>query len=211
MNKKIYFNSNYIEFVYDKSEILQNKSIKIINLVKSSDKELTDVITDFLVDTMSYVVYFYDRNFDDVLIIFKKKFFYIEASGGLIQKSTQFLFMQRLGFWDLPKGKLEKKESIQDAAIRECEEECGIKNLQIISQLSSTFHIYKYKNSYALKQSHWFFMQTKYSKKLKPQKEENISEVKWFTKEQLTSTILNDTYLTIKDVINEAISLSIIK
>ena len=111
-----------------------------------------------------------------------------------------------MGKWDLPKGKLEKKETIENAAIRECEEECAVENLKIVKQLASTFHIYPYKTGYALKQTYWFYMQTNYAKKLKPQTEENIDEVKWFSENEVKQIAFNDTYLTIKDVILEALT-----
>ena len=111
----------------------------------------------------------------------KVSFLYIEAAGGFIERDKRFLFIHRLGKWDLPKGKLEKKETIENAAIRECEEECAIKNLKIVKQLASTFHIYPFKTGYVLKQTYWFYMKTNYAEKLKPQTEENIDEVKWFS------------------------------
>ena len=115
--------------------------------------------------------------------------------------------IHRQGIWDLPKGKLEKGETIKNAAIRECEEECGIKQLTITKQLSSSFHLYKYKKGFALKQSYWFYMKSDYSKKLTPQIEEDIDEVKWFSKHEIETIIINHTYYTIRDVINEAIGI----
>ena len=115
-----------------------------------------------------------------------------------------FRSIYRLGKWDLPKGKLDKGETVEAAAIRECEEECGIKNLKIEQQLSSTYHIYKYKGKLALKQTYWFYMTTNYEKPLKPQTEENIEDVKWFTKEKIKETVFGNSYFTIIDVINEA-------
>jgi 8-oxo-dGTP pyrophosphatase MutT (NUDIX family) len=108
----------------------------------------------------------------------------------------------------LPKGKLEKGETIKNAAIRECEEECGIKQLSITKQLSSSFHLYKYKKGFALKQSYWFYMKSDYSKKLTPQLEEDIDEVKWFSKHEIETIIIKHTYYTIRDVINEALQIS---
>src|SRR5690606_21747075 len=51
----------------------------------------------------------------------------IKAAGGLVKNGAgEFLFIHRLGKWDLPKGKLENKEKMREAAVREVEEECGI-------------------------------------------------------------------------------------
>lgn len=56
------------------------------------------------------------------LIKLKKHFFrhfdLIEAAGGIIQnEKKELLFIYRLDKWDLPKGKLEKNEGIEDCAV----------------------------------------------------------------------------------------------
>jgi len=45
---------------------------------------------------------------------------------------NEILFIFRNGKWDLPKGKAEAKETINQTAIREVEEETGITGLSII-------------------------------------------------------------------------------
>lgn len=114
------------------------------------------------------------------------------------------MFIYRFDRWDLPKGKLEKGETIEHAAVRECEEECAVKNLKIEQQISSTYHVYKYKKGFAIKQTYWFYMTTDYDKKLKPQKEENITDVKWFNKNDISTIVFGNSYFTIKDVVMEA-------
>jgi 8-oxo-dGTP pyrophosphatase MutT (NUDIX family) len=137
----------------------------------------------------------------------KKELHYIEAAGGFIEKDAQYLCIHRLGRWDLPKGKLEKNETIEAAAVRECEEECGIGELRIQYPLHSTFHLYPYKKGTAIKQSFWFYMQSSWQKPLVAQTEESIDEVRWFSKEEVIRQVLPDTYFTIHDVIREALKL----
>src|SRR5262245_43144571 len=61
---------------------------------------------------------------------FFKHFHLIEAAGGIVQNDKkELLFIHRLGKWDLPKGKIEKKESPETCAVREVEEETGVTNL----------------------------------------------------------------------------------
>ena len=73
----------------------------------------------------------------------------IIAAGGLVTNPQgQILWIFRRGFWDLPKGKVEKMESIEEAALREVEEECGIKQLVLDKLIDKTYHIYKIKGKY---------------------------------------------------------------
>jgi ADP-ribose pyrophosphatase YjhB (NUDIX family) len=209
MNKKIYFTNKFIEFAPSQTQSSQNQTIKIYDA--ENKQTLKNIIDDFLDQNNFNSVQIFNYNFEEVFNFIKGSFSYIEAAGGFIERDKEYLFIHRLGKWDLPKGKLEKKETIENAAIRECEEECAVKNLEIVKPLASTFHIYPYKTGYALKQTYWFYMKTNYTKKLKPQTEENIDEVKWFSENEVKQIAFNDTYLTIKDVILEAITPVIIK
>ena len=56
---------------------------------------------------------------------FKAEFELIVAAGGLVKKEESYLWIYRNNKWDLPKGKVEKNESVKSAAIREVVEECG--------------------------------------------------------------------------------------
>ncbi len=147
------------------------------------------------------------NTFDLFMTVAKKELHYIEAAGGFIEKDAQYLCIHRLGRWDLPKGKLEKNETIEAAAVRECEEECGIGELRIQYPLHSTFHLYPYKKGIAIKQSFWFYMHSSWQKPLVAQTEESIDEVRWFSKEEIIRQVLPDTYFTIHDVIREALKL----
>ncbi|MET2985467.1 NUDIX hydrolase [Aureibaculum conchae] len=143
-------------------------------------------------------VYLYDDDFKSLWQHFSNQFKIIEAAGGKVfneKKETLFIF--RNGKWDLPKGKIEKDESIEEAAIREVEEETGIKNLKIIKPLETTYHIYKYKKKYVLKTSYWFKMRTDFEGKLHPQQEEGITKVEWLTKPNVENALQN-TYANIK-------------
>ncbi|MCU0421962.1 MAG: NUDIX domain-containing protein [Bacteroidia bacterium] len=127
----------------------------------------------------------------------------LEAAGGLVFNEHQELLMiKRLGKWDLPKGKLDGDESPEQAAIREVEEECNIKDLSVLKQLPSTYHVYKMKNFRFLKTTYWFKMQTHSKQHLKPQVEEQITEVAWKKWNDLAIDSL-DTYDSIADLLNE--------
>jgi len=123
----------------------------------------------------------------------------ISAAGGLVlNDKNDILFIFRNGVWDLPKGWLEKDETIENAAIREVEEECGIFNLKLITPLVTTYHIY-FDEGMKLKQTYWFLMTSDYKKELIPQTEEGITKVA-FKNEQETKEIFKNTYENIKIV-----------
>ena len=207
MNIQIYFNNKFIELSSNDIQNSQNQAIKKSYLLNDNKLNFNKIIDEFLFDPSNDNIKIVSSDLNSLLELFKSKFYYIEAAGGFIEKDNEILFIHRQGIWDLPKGKLEKGETIKNAAIRECEEECGIKQLSITKQLSSSFHLYKYKKGFALKQSYWFYMKSDYSKKLTPQIEEDIDEVKWFSKHEIETIIINHTYYTIRDVINEALGI----
>ncbi len=133
----------------------------------------------------------------DFFHLFKK----IDAAGGLVKNEKgEMLFIFRLGKWDLPKGKLAKNETPEEAAIREVMEETGLSGLRIIGFLASTFHIYSRKGKQILKQTWWFGMEAKSTQSLVPQTEEEISEIRWVGKEDLEIVVAN-TYGSIKELV----------
>jgi len=129
---------------------------------------------------------------------FKSYFKIQKAAGGkVLNVNNEVLFIYRFQKWDLPKGKLEKGESIEDCAIREVEEECGIKNLTIKKPLEATYHIFKRKGETILKITYWFLMKTDFSDNLIPQIEEGIEEAVFKNEAEIKKTLQN-TYENIK-------------
>lgn len=141
----------------------------------------------------------YSENLADDWITFTNHLEVVSAAGGLVlNNKREILFIYRNGIWDLPKGKIEKGESTEIAAIREVEEECGIFNLSIVKELVTTYHIY-YQNGIKLKETYWFLMTSNYNDELTPQLEEGITEV-CFKNETETKNVLQNTYANIKIV-----------
>ena len=142
--------------------------------------------------------YLYHPDEKKILKLFMHKIPVVVAGGGfVINKKGKVLFIYRNGKWDLPKGKVDKGESIERAAIREVEEETGVKNLEIERFLHTTFHVFKRNGEYRLKQTHWFIMSTDYKGKLVPEKSEGIKRVKWKGPKK-TKKALKNSYHNIK-------------
>lgn len=132
----------------------------------------------------------------------KDKVRVIEAAGGLVRNEDgKYLFIYRNGRWDLPKGKLELKEKKKEAAVREVEEECGLRVKKLNEKITKTYHVYEIKGKPVLKISHWYAMEAKGSQKLVPQLEEGITEVKWFAKQDF-SIIKSNTFGNILEVVS---------
>ena len=130
-----------------------------------------------------------------------ENFKFIEAAGGVVERNGKFLFIKRHGFWDIPKGKLEKGEDVETGAIREIEEECGLEKPIILGHLIDTWHTYEFKGKKVLKKTYWYHLKSNQTvENLVPQLEESITEVKYFSKDEFNS-ILENTYDSIKDVV----------
>jgi 8-oxo-dGTP pyrophosphatase MutT (NUDIX family) len=125
----------------------------------------------------------------------------IEAAGGLVKNENKdLLFIYRNDKWDLPKGKIEKGETIKEAAVREVEEECNIVVSKRGDKICKTYHVYIYKSEVVLKKTHWYKMKARGQNKLKPQIEEGITDVRWFKPNDIDA-ILTNTFPSILDVL----------
>ena len=108
----------------------------------------------------------------------KRRMRWVRAAGGIVTAPDgTMLLIQRNGRWDLPKGKVESGETLLQAALREVEEETGIKcvsalsrecvsadaqDTKAITQLRNyaikTYHIFNLYGGWHLKQTSWFPM-----------------------------------------------------
>jgi ADP-ribose pyrophosphatase YjhB (NUDIX family) len=140
----------------------------------------------------------YHKNEEKLEQFLRKKLKVVEAAGGLVYNAKkEILFIYRNKRWDLPKGGVEKGETYQDAAIREVEEETGVKNLEIKKFITKTYHVFKRNDTYRLKITYWFEMYTDYKGPLVPQTNEDIKKVRWKNFEK-TQKALQKSYENIK-------------
>jgi 8-oxo-dGTP pyrophosphatase MutT (NUDIX family) len=145
-------------------------------------------------------VYLYHRNKDKLLNKFLKKFPNVIAGGGKVyNKEGKVLFIYRNDKWDLPKGSVKSKETIEEGAIREVEEETGVKGLKIKKPLETTYHIFKRNGRYKIKITYWFEMYTKYDGKLIPETSEGITKVEWLGKKKQAKALENS-YANIREL-----------
>ena len=178
--------------ISDKKSDLKNSLIIDPELLENLD--LIKLLTKKKINSIGV----FSNEFEIIINVFKKKFPEIIAAGGkVINNKSEILFIYRNKKWDLPKGKAEKNEIISETALREVEEETGIKNLSIIKPLDKTYHIFKRGSKNYLKTTYWFEMKSDYNGKFKPQKKEGITRVEWIGVENL-SYILPKSYANIR-------------
>ena len=152
--------------------------------VKNCD-DLTEKIMGWLADESIENLDLCDADGEKLALAVKKIFRQAPAAGGVVVIDNQFVAIERHGIPDLPKGHIEKGETPEVAAIREVEEETGIKDLEIIKELPSTWHCYLLDNQWTIKKTSWYLMRTKSGMKNIPQTEEGISKVYLVDKEHV--------------------------
>ena len=131
----------------------------------------------------------------------KDQFKVVKASGGVVRKQEKVLLIFRLGKWDLPKGKLKKKEESIKCAKREVEEECSIK-VDVKDKICSTWHAYVRKGKRILKRTDWYEMNCLEDSNMQPQLAEFIEDVKWMGYKDVMRSVKNS-YASIQEVADE--------
>ncbi len=135
-------------------------------------------------------VLLYSKSPEKLLKRLHKKLPLVIAAGGLvINDKQQYLFIHRNGKWDLPKGKMDRNETVEQAAMRETMEETGVQDLKIDYYLGPTYHIFDWKENSKLKLTHWYIMTTTYNGALVPQEDEGIEQAAWLGKEDAENAL----------------------
>ena len=131
----------------------------------------------------------------------------ILAAGGLVFNDLhQLLMIYRHEKWDLPKGHLEKNETLEQCALREVREETGLKNLTISRFVGITNHTCfdSYLRADAIKETHWFAMHTPGGNTF-PQLKEGIEWTRWVARTDLDQYLRN-TYNNIRVIITKGLA-----
>ncbi|WP_347838851.1 NUDIX domain-containing protein [uncultured Draconibacterium sp.] len=199
---KVFFNEKRITFVPGANITLSKPSSKLI--AKCHENSISDWLQQFETGEQEETVVEHLKA-QELFQDFRSSFLQINAAGGVVRRGEELLFIFRNGKWDLPKGKIDKGESCETAALREVEEECGISGHSIIKQLPSTYHIYQspYKATrgrWVFKETFWYEMDYRGQDDGIPQLDENITKLRWFRPAEL-DLVLENTYENLKALI----------
>jgi hypothetical protein len=198
---KVFVNNKPL-YLTSYKDSLQLSAKNILKLEFNSEKDIHAVF-DLLSnsDAISEAVIF-SENEPALWKKFCQQFKVIEAAGGVVfNEKKELLMIHRLKKWDLPKGKIEKGENPDEAALREVCEETGVCDIEIINELTVTYHTYLLKKQNVLKKTFWFVMKCKSFSGFKVQSEESITDARWMNKAGVANSVPN-MYPSLTDVIS---------
>jgi 8-oxo-dGTP pyrophosphatase MutT (NUDIX family) len=171
----------------------------------NTTSDLYKLIADFQSDKKIHSINIYGIDIEHLWKIFRIYFTEVGAAGGLVKhKSGRYLFIEKKGKLDLPKGHIEPGEEPETCALREVSEECGITGHTIVKDIIPTYHTYSWEGISYLKKTHWFLMKYYGEMKTEPQYEEGITKVVWLLPDEL-NTIKTNAWLSLMDLINNTI------
>jgi 8-oxo-dGTP pyrophosphatase MutT (NUDIX family) len=173
--------------------------------IESTEEDIRNWFNSFVDDNLMKI-YLVHPEPSKFFKLFSSVFLNIDAAGGAVISGKYLLVIFRNGKWDLPKGKINKGENPEEAALREVSEECGISGQTIVKSLPSTFHVYKLpypdnEASWIFKETYWFEMSYNGCMDCaKPQVEEGITLIKWVSSSEINE-IMDNTYENLKQII----------
>jgi 8-oxo-dGTP pyrophosphatase MutT (NUDIX family) len=171
----------------------------------NNTSELYTLISDFQEDKSMHAINIYGPDIKFVWKIFRIYFTEVGAAGGLVRHSSgRYLFIEKKGRLDLPKGHIEPGEDPETCAIREVSEECGIAGHTIVKSISPSYHTYSWEGISYLKKTSWFLMQYEGDMVTDPQQDEGITKVEWLFPDELNS-IKTSAWLSLMDLINDSV------
>lgn len=135
----------------------------------------------------------------------KKEF----SSGGVVFKKTDkgpkvLFLLDPYDKWGFPKGHIEGEEEKEEAALREVEEEVGIKagDLRIVKYLGDIDYWFKFKGETIYKIVYFYLIEARSGVKTKAQRKEGIKDIKWI---DLHKAVEFSDYDNVAGILNNAV------
>ncbi len=163
---------------------------------------LYKLINDFQTDKSISSLNIYGTDIEHLWKLFRIYFTEVGAAGGIVRHTSgRYLFIEKKGKLDLPKGHIEPGEEPDECALREVTEECGIVGHTIVKPIDPSYHTYSWEGISYLKKTYWYLMQYDGEMITEPQSEEGITKVEWLLPDDLNK-IKKDAWLSLMDLIN---------
>lgn len=198
---RIFFEKRAIAICSPQDNALLDPNGVILYNIKNTD--LSETIDYFIHTETISTLFITSDNVEETYKSFCAQFTEINAGGGVVTNNNgEYLIIYRNGVWDLPKGKQEIGEDITKTALREVQEECGTRNLNLGELICITNHTYHRDGNFVLKHTYWFKMSDSIKEILHPQSEEDITSARWISKDELNQYLKN-TYPSILEVFNQ--------
>jgi 8-oxo-dGTP pyrophosphatase MutT (NUDIX family) len=137
----------------------------------------------------------------------QRKFSLEFSAGGIVVKNDKregrkfLLIKDSYGHWTWPKGKIDKGESVTDAALREIREETGLSEVAIAKQIGKSQYYYQWKGTLIFKTVYLFVCKLLKDQPLTIQTEE-IQAGRWFSPEVAIEHV---DYKGAKEMVKEAL------
>ncbi len=107
--------------------------------------------------------------------------------------------------WGLPKGHVERGESVEETALREVREETGIESLDLREPLGTIDWFFREGPDLIHKYCHFFLMETATVRTV-PQLEEGITDCIWLPLDEALSTLTYDNARTVLEMAGERVT-----
>ncbi|RLD44430.1 MAG: hypothetical protein DRI86_07570 [Bacteroidetes bacterium] len=180
------FKDNWLFILADSNDIPHIADAITICITNAEDVIRIISGYDTTIDSDTIIVLY--SNLGELITVFENNYLLKVAAGGWVFNNIgDVMMIDRLNYWDIPKGHIEKNETLQICAIREVEEETGIANLSIVEELGISRHLFRYSEGSPeiLKVTHWFRMYSNYSGTFNPQISEGVEKVEWVSSDRI--------------------------
>lgn len=117
------------------------------------------------------------------------------TAGGVVFRHTggglEILMIQDpKGRWTIPKGHVEPGESLEQTAVREVQEETGLKELKIRAKLDKIHFFYRLKGKLIFMTTHVYLMEARgNTDAVIPESSFGVADAKWFPKDEALKLI----------------------
>lgn len=130
------------------------------------------------------------------------------SAGGVVFRRSSLgtievlLIQDSYGNWGFPKGHIEEGESRQEAALRECREETGLSELEVVGEVATSDWYFRAAGDLVHKYCDYFAMVADPNATARPQTAEGIQRCVWLSLAEAEDKV---TYVNARDVLRRAV------